>query len=113
MNTPSTHNQPPVEVWRLEAEKWVDLDAAARLLEEGKTTVLEQYKRPFVEDGDSDAAATRKAKLGEPWRDYIKTMVSAKTRANHQRIAMQYAERKYWEHQNRDANMRAEQRMTR
>lgn len=108
-----THNQDPVEIWRMEAEKWVDLDAAARLLEEGKTTVLEQYKQPHLEDGLSDGAATRKAKISEEWKDYLKKMVKARTRANHQRIAKDYAERKYWEAQNKDANRRSEMRMTR
>ncbi len=107
------NSHPPVEVWRLKAEEWVDLDAAAFLLMEGKTTVLERYKAEHIEEGMSAAAAERKVKTSDAWADYLKKMCAARKRALHAKVGMQYAERMYWEGTNKDANVRAEKRMTR
>jgi hypothetical protein len=72
----------------------VAVDAAARMLEEGKTTYLAQQKAKL---GDiPDSKAERLVKSSPEWADYIKKMVNAKTVANKQRVELDYLKMRTW-----------------
>ena len=59
-------NDVPVsEQYRLAAQEWVEMDAAARMLEEGKTTYLAQQKASHGDIPDSKAERIVKNKMGE------------------------------------------------
>jgi hypothetical protein len=104
-----TSNAPFSEQFRLKGLEWADLDAAARLLEEGKTTYLAQRKAAL---GDmADSKAEKLVKSSPDWADYIKKMVRAKTLANRARIELEFVKMRYWEHSGSDANKRAEMRL--
>jgi len=50
-------------------------------------------------------------KAGDPWANYIKTMVRAKTQANKARVEVDYIRMVFSEWQSREANVRAEKRL--
>ncbi len=102
-------NAPYSEQFRLAGIRWADLDAAARMLEEGKTTYLAQRKTAL---GDvADNKAEREVKSAPDWSDYIKKMVRAKTEANKAKIELEYMRMKFSEWQSEAANARAERRL--
>jgi len=105
------HNQPPLEVWRLKAEKWAELDAHAFLLAEGKSSVLSEMINLLVSNGASVASAEKEARASEKFRDYLKKMGNARKQANLARIDMDYHKEKLWESKNAEANARSERRM--
>jgi len=106
----SHSNQPYSEQVRIKALEWADLDAAARMLEEGKTTYLAQ--RMAVLGDIPVSKAEKQVKASPDWADYIKKMVKAKTRANVARIELEYIKMKSWENSGLEANKRAEMRLT-
>lgn len=85
-------DQPLAERFRLASDEWVDLDAAARLLEEMKTTALEQQKAALIiaRGPMADNAAERTVKAGPGWEDYIHRMVDARTKANKVKAHLDY-----------------------
>ena len=102
-------NMPVSEQFRLKALEWADLDAAARMLEEGKTTYLAQRKTAL---GDiPDNKAEKEVKASADWADYIKKMVRAKTAANRAKIEMEFMRMRFSEWQSQEANARAERKL--
>lgn len=103
-------NDTPIsEQYRLAALDWVAVDAAARMLEEGKTTYLAQQKAKL---GDMpDSKAERIVKSGPEWADYIKKMVNAKTVANRQRVELDFLKMRHMERSSEEANARAERKL--
>jgi hypothetical protein len=97
------------EQFRLAALEWADLDNAARMLDEGKTTYLAQQKALLGDIPDSHAE--KQVKASPQWADYIKNMVRTKTQANKARVQVDYLKMKFAEWQSREANARAERRM--
>lgn len=107
---PPDHNQLPSEQYRLAAKQWVDLDGAARLLEETKTAVLAQRQKSL---GDMPAAhSEREVKASPEWADFVKRMVDARTAANLAKVRMEWTRMKFMEWQAENANRRAEMRLT-
>ena len=103
-------NLHPSEQYRLAAKAWVELDGAARLLEETKTAVLAQRMKAL---GDMPAAhSEREVKASEEWGDFIRHMVEARTRANLAKVRLEYVRMKFMEWQSENANKRAEMRLT-
>lgn len=103
-------NDTPIsEQFRLAALEWADLDNAARMLDEGKTTYLAQQKALLGDIPDSHAE--KQVKASEPWASYIKTMVRAKTQANKARVEVDYLKMKFQEWQSAEANARSERRL--
>lgn len=103
--------QPWSEQFRIVAKQWVELDGAARLLEETKTAVLAQKMKSL---GDMPAAhAEREVKASEEWHEFIKQMVDARTAANLARVKMKWCEMKFNEIQSMEATARHEARLTR
>ena len=103
-------NDTPIsEQWRLAARDWVEMDAAARMLDEGKTTFLAQRKAAL---GDiPDSKAERLVKSSPEWSDYIKKMVNAKTAANRQKIELDYLRMRHMEWTSEEANARSERKL--
>ncbi len=109
MNAPISHNQPPSEQYRLAAKTWVDLDGAARLLEETKSAVLSQRQKAL---GDMPAAhSEREVKSSPEWADYIKRMVDARTAANLAKVRMEWCRMRFSEWISMDATRRAEMKL--
>lgn len=103
--------QPWSEQFRIVAKTWVELDGAARILEETKTAVLSQKMKHF---GDKPAAhAERDVKASPEWDDFLRRMVEARTAANLAKVKMEYVRMKFAEWQAMDATARAEMRLTR
>lgn len=103
-------NDTPIsEQFRLKAMEWAELDSAARMLEEGKTTYLAQQKALLGDIPDSHAE--KQVKASQPWADYIKTMVRAKTAANKARVDVDYLKMRFQEWQSAEANARSERKM--
>jgi hypothetical protein len=78
-------DQPISEQFRIVAKQQVEADGAASLMEEMKTTTLEQMKSQIVKDHDvsmADNKAERLAKCTPEWTEYLRTMVSLRTKAN-------------------------------
>lgn len=103
-------NDVPVsEQFRLAALQWVEIDASARMLEEGKTTYLAQLKAKL---GDiPDSRAEKLVKSSPEWSDYIKKMVNAKTAANRQRVEVDFLKMRHMERNSEEANQRAERKL--
>lgn len=105
-----SNTRPQSELYREAAMRWADLDAAARMLEEGKSAVLSQRMAAL---GDMPVSKAELAvKSSDFWSDYIKKMVRSKTEANKARIEMEFVRMQAWEKQSRDAYERQEMRMT-
>jgi hypothetical protein len=100
--------RPLSEQYRIAAKQWVELDAAARLLEETKTAVLAERKTAL---GDMpDSRAERIVRASPRWAEFVKTMVDARTAANLARVKMKWLEICIGEWTSADANQRAERR---
>ena len=57
--------------------------------------------------------AERNVKASSAWRDYLKEMVEARTKANLAKVEMRYAEMRFFEKQGKDASARAEIKLSR
>lgn len=103
-------NDVPIsEQWRLAARDWVEMDAAARMLEEGKTTFLAQRKAALGDIADSKAEKVVKASA--EWADYIKKMVNTRTAAARQKIELDYLKMRHMEWTSEEANARSERKL--
>jgi hypothetical protein len=78
-----------IEQWRLAALKHVDLDAAARLLEDTKTSVFSQLVKA---QGDIPVnRAETEVRASEAWKRHVCAFVEARTAANRARVEAEYA----------------------
>lgn len=103
------NDMPVSEQYRLTARDWVEMDAAARMLEEGKTTYLAQRMAAL---GDIPVSkAEREVKSSPEWADYIKKMVNAKTAANRQRVELDFLKMRHMERTSEEANARSERKL--
>lgn len=98
------------EEYRLAALDWVDKDAAARMLEETKTTVLAQLMS--VSDEKSEAARERDVKTSDAWESFIRRMVNARTAANKAKVVKEVKEMAYFQMQAKNATERVERRFS-
>ena|SRR5690349_9005699 len=99
------------EQFRIAAKRWVQADAAARLLEDTKSAVLAQR---MAELGDmSVAKAESEVKASPEWHDFITKMINARTEANLEKVKMEFVRMKFSEWQSAEASSRAELRLTR
>lgn len=105
-----TRNDVPVsEQYRLAAQKWVQVDAAARMLEEGKSAFVAQRMNSL---GDIPVSkAERMVKGSEEYADYIKKMVNAKTAANEMREELAFLKMRHMERTSEEANARSERKL--
>lgn len=121
--------RPLSEQFRLVAKAWVDADAAARLLEETKSSVFSKLVLSFQElngrslpDGakameikraTSNAQAENMARASDEYMEHIQQMVAARDEANLRKVQMEYIRMRFSEWQSLNANARDERRMSR
>jgi hypothetical protein len=65
---------------------WCDAEAAARHLEEVKSTVRAELAVAWMDDGASAAKADAKALAAPEYRQHIQAMVEARRKANVSRV---------------------------
>lgn len=104
-------SRPWSEKFRIVAKKWVEADAAARMLEECKSATLSQRKKEY--GGMPDTHAEREVKASPAWMEYLIKMVEARTQANLTKVQLEYIRMKFSEETNKDANARHELRLGR
>jgi len=97
------------ERFRMAAKEWVELDHAARLLEESKSAVLSQRMAAL---GDMPVSkAELQVKASDEWHEYIKAMVDARTSANFEKVKLEWLRMRFSEQQSKEATERAERRL--
>ncbi len=102
-------NLPLSEQFRVVAKRWVDADAAANMMEEGKSAFL---SRLMAEKGDVPVSrAEMEVKASGEWLDYINNMVEARKKAALLKVQMEYIRIKFSEWQSAEASKRAEMRL--
>lgn len=102
-------NRPVSELYRVAAKQWVELDAAASLLEETKSAVLSQRMAALGDMPVSRAELTVKA--SPEWADYVTKMVKAREAANLAKVKVEWLRMKGMEQHAADATRRAEMRL--
>jgi hypothetical protein len=95
------------------AKQWADLDAAAHIQEELKSTVLEQKKTELIKanPGLAENKAERVVKSSKEWEAYIRKMCDARGAANLVKQRMKYLEMRHREWVGANADARAELRL--
>lgn len=102
-------NLPWAEQYRIVAKEWVDLDSAASILEETKTSVLAQRMNAL---GDMPVShAEREVKASSEWHDFIEKMVNARSAANRKKVQLEYIRMKFMEWNSENATKRAEMKL--
>ncbi len=102
-------NMPISEQYRLAALEWVDLDSAARLLEDSKSAVFAQHVNDYGDMPVSRAEA--KVRATDDWLRYVEDTVNARTKANKAKVQCEYLRMRFSEEIGREANARVEKRM--
>lgn len=88
---------------------WARLDSAASGLEELKSSKLSEW---IMAEGDMAVnRAEALVKGSQRWRDYIQSMVDARTAANHAKVDMEFLRMKHREWVGEDANNRIQARL--
>jgi hypothetical protein len=100
---------PISERYRLVAKEWVELDHAARLMEETKSAVLSQKMAAL---GDMPVSKAELAvKASSEWHDFVKSMVDSRTAANLKKVELEWIRMRFSEQQSREATERAERKL--
>ena len=103
-------NRPWSELYRQAGEDWADKEAAAQLLEDCKSATMAQW---CAEQGDVPVnRAEQNVKASMRWRDYVEQTVEARRAANVAKVRLESIKMRAMEQQARDANLRAEMRLT-
>lgn len=116
----STEEIPPKQrlissVYYEVGSKWIDLDAAARILEETKTALLSQKKLEVEARAGkiSKAQAEDLVKASPEWMEHLHKIVDARTAANRERLKLETLKMRHSEQQSREATARHEARLDR
>lgn len=103
-------NLPVSEQYRIAALEWVDLDHAARLLEDTKSAILAQK---VADLGDIPVSrAENIVKASKDWHDMVVAIVEARTAANKKKIEVEFYRMRFSEWQSHEANERVERKLT-
>jgi hypothetical protein len=94
------------EQWRLASEEWIELDGAARLLEENKKIIFSQIMSEWPDIPVNKAE--HKARRDPRYTELIEKMVEARTTANIHRIRAEYMRMKFEDNRTREVTRRAE-----
>lgn len=106
----TTDNRPWSEIYRDAGEQWADLEAAAQLLEDTKSAYMAQW---CAEQGDIPVnRAEQIVKASPRWMEHVKGIVEARKKANTAKVRLDSIKMRAMEAQARDANYRAEMRLT-
>jgi hypothetical protein len=109
------NTRPQSELYRDAAQRWVDLDAAARILEDTKTAIFSQKVLGLMAEFPhySVSKAEMKIKGSDEWISHLDKVARARTRANEARIHVDYVKMQAMEQQSKEAYERQEMRMVR
>jgi hypothetical protein len=101
--------KPISERWREAAEKWVELEAAADILESTKSSVLSQM---MMEHGDIPVSkAETLVKRSQKWIDHVKKVCDARRKANEAKVEVDFWRMVHSEHMSREATERLEAKL--
>lgn len=102
------------EEWRVLAYAWSKAQDRANRFDEGRKLLLDEITLRLREQepGLSLSLAEKQARTSQQFRDYLRSMYDAQREAQDARIAMQDADRTYYEQVGQEAQDRAEMRMT-
>lgn len=105
-----SNNRLQSEIYREAYERFVALDAKARLLEDTKSVVFAQMCSEMTGDfpGYSIAKVEQKIKASDRWEQHVRAIVDSRTKANEAKVAVEVARMRSWE-QSQD---RADERFT-
>lgn len=94
-----SNRRPQSEIYQEAYERWVSLDAKARMLEDTKSIVFSQLCTDFAGDfpGYSVSKVEMKVKASDRYEQFVRSMVDARTEANKAKVAVEVARMKYWE----------------
>lgn len=102
-------SSPISERYRIIAKEWVELDHAARLMEETKSAVLSQRMAAL---GDMPVSKAELAvKASNEWHEFVKALVDARSAANLKRVELEWIRMRFSEQQSREATERAERKL--
>lgn len=100
---------PISERYRITAKEWVELDHAARLMEETKSAVLSQKMASL---GDMPVSKAELAvKASTEWHDFVTELVNARTAANYKKVELEWIRMRFSEQQSKEATERAERKL--
>lgn len=106
-------NEPLSEQFRVVAKEWVEADEAASILEETKSIVFSEMVGKIISD-DLKIAVNRAellAKSSDDYKEFVTSMVKARSRANLLKVKLEYLRMRFSEAQSAEATARAERRM--
>ena len=94
-----SNTRPQSELYREAYERWVSLDARARMLEDTKSIFFSQLCTDFAGDfpGYGVAKVEQKVKASDRYEQFVRSMVDARTEANKAKVAVEVARMRYWE----------------
>ena len=103
------NDQPLSEQYRLAALEWVDLDSAARIMEDSKSAIVAQW---MSDHGDMPVSrAEAKVKASDDYLRLIEDIANARTKANKAKVQCEYLRMRFSEEVSREATSRIERRM--
>ena len=102
-------NIPISEQWQKAAQHWVELEAAASLLEDTKSSVLSQLMLQSTEK--SVAAKEMVVKASPGWLDHVRKIGEARRAANLAKVEADYLRMKMQEWISADANHRLQAKL--
>ena len=103
-------NEPWSEVYRRAGYKWRDLEAAAQLLEETKSSLMAQKQTALGGDLPVNRAE-QTVKASPDWMEHLRKIVEARKKANGAKIDLEYCRMKFNEWQSAEANHRIEAKL--
>lgn len=106
----SARNDVPIsEQFRIAALEWVELDSAARVLEDSKSAIVSQWINDFGDVPVSRAEA--RVKASDEYLRLIENIANARTEANKAKVQVEYLRMRFSEQIGHDATARLERRM--
>ncbi len=100
---------PISERYRVVAKEWVELEAAANMLETTKSSVFSQL---VVKQGDLAVnRAELNVKASQEWMAHVEMIAEARKAANLAKVRLEYIKMQFSEQQSAEANARAERKM--
>lgn len=101
------------ERFRLVAKAWVDADAAARLLEDTRSSVFSKAVLKMQMTAASNAQAEHMARASDEYQEHLTAAAKARDLANLRKVQMEYVWMQFTEWQMATAASRDEKRMSR
>lgn len=106
-------NLPISEQYRLAGIDWANLDGAARLFEESKSSVLSQITAKILTE-DLKLPVNKAeivARTSSEWKEFITKMVEARKNANLAKINLEYTKMLHMEQMSHEATSRVEAKL--